>query len=133
MSNEHAPTGGEGATTNGGASVSDEGAMTGEDLDALFEILADDQRRHILTYLEERDEDVAAFSELIDHVADERVGDPTDDHERVAVRLHHAHLPKLADLDLVEYDARSETVRYRGGPAVSEWLTLARSHEPDAS
>lgn len=31
--------------------------------------------------------------------------------DRVALRLHHVHLPKLADYGIVEYDHRERTVR----------------------
>ena len=130
MSKEHAPTGGEGETTDGGPSVIDEQATTETDLDQLFEVLADGKRRQLLAYLVETDDDVAAFSELIEHVADDSDGESSDN-ERIAVGLHHTHLPKLADADLVEYDPRSEVVRYRGGAVVSDWIALAQSHETD--
>ena len=129
MSNEHPSTGGEGATPGGESSGSGDRTTLGTDLDALFEALADAQRRRILAYLESTDDDVAAYSDLIEHVADVQAGESTDD-QRVAVNLHHHHLPKLADAGLLEYDARSETVRYRGDPAVSEWLELVRSYDP---
>jgi len=32
----------------------------------------------------------------------------------IAVSLHHATLPKLADAGLLEYDPRSKTARYSG-------------------
>jgi DNA-binding transcriptional ArsR family regulator len=133
MSNEHAPTGGEGATADGGPFVSEEQTMPTSDLDELFEVLANGQRRQILAYLDGIDDNVAAFSDLIEHVADGSVGESTDARERVAVNLHHNHLPKLSDAGVVEYDVRSETVRYRGGPVVAEWVDIARSYDPDLS
>ena len=129
MSKDQTPTGGEGATTDGGPSISnDRTTMPG--LDELFEVLADGHRRRVLAYLADTDDGVAAFSELIEHVAGDSTGESTDK-ERVAVSLHHSHLPKLADASLVEYDPRSQIVRYRGCPAVSDWVELARSHEAD--
>jgi len=129
MSKDQTPTGGEGVTTDGGPSISDERA-TRAGLDELFEVLADGDRRRILAYLADTDDGVAAFSDIIEHVADDSAEESTDK-ERVAVSMHHTHLPKLADANLVEYDPRSEVVRYRGGPAVSDWVELARSHEAD--
>lgn len=35
------------------------------------------------------------------------------DADTLAVRLHHAVLPRLEDAGVVEYDARNKTVRYR--------------------
>ncbi|WP_276300309.1 DUF7344 domain-containing protein [Halorussus lipolyticus] len=128
MSKEHAPTGEEGATTDGGPSVSDEQAATGTELDRLFEVLADGHRRRVLAYLADTDDGVAAFSDLVEHVADDSAGESTDN-ERLAVSLHHTHLPKLADANVVEYDPRSEVVRYRGDGLVTDWVELARSHE----
>ncbi len=128
MSKEYTPTGEEGATTDGGPSVSDEQVATGTELDDLFEVLADSHRRRVLAYLADTDDDVAAFSELIEHVADDSAGESTDN-ERLAVSLHHTHLPKLADAGVVEYDPRSEVVRYRGGDVVTDWVELARSYE----
>ncbi len=130
MSNEHAPTGGEGATMDGNPSVSDQ-QTAAVGLDELFRVLADGQRRRLLAYLDRTEDDVAAFSELVEHAADESVAVSNEDRERVAVNLHHNHLPKLEDANLVEYDPRSETVRYRGGPVVNEWVELARTYEPN--
>jgi DNA-binding transcriptional ArsR family regulator len=132
MGNEFTPTGGEGATPDDSSSLRDR-TIPEIDLDALFEVLADAQRRQILAYLDATDDDVAAYSDLIEHVADDSAEASTDDRDRIAVGLHHNHLPKLADAGVVEYDSRSETVRYRGGPVVSEWLDLVRSYDSDAT
>ena len=131
MSNEYTPTGGEGTAPGDESVTSDDRRPLEMNLDALFEALADAQRRRILAYLDATDDDVAAYSDLIEHVADDSAGESTTDRDRIAVSLHHNHLPKLADVGVVEYDARSETVRYRGGPAVSEWLDLVQSYDPN--
>lgn len=34
---------------------------------------------------------------------------------QVAIRLHHVTLPRVADAGPIDYDARSNTARYRGG------------------
>lgn len=131
MSEEHAPTDGRGGPTEGDGvtvdelpPVPDEQTMAAGELDSLFELLANRQRRRVLGYLVEADDGVATFSDIIDHVVAES-GDSTDE-ERVAINLHHTHLPKLEDENVVEYDERSETVRYRGGPAITEWVEFAR-------
>lgn len=81
--------------------------------DALFSALANKRRRHVLQYFQSSSDDVASLEELVDAVPrDER----TDGRKRVALRLHHVTLPKLEDAGLLEYDARSNTVRYRGNP-----------------
>jgi len=43
--------------------------------------------------------------------------------------LRHSHLPKLEDAGLVEYDSRSETVRYWSQPSLEELLEHVRHKE----
>lgn len=88
-------------------------------MDDVLEALADPTRRFVLHYL--RDREVASVDELAREVA-AREADTTPEavseaaRERASLRLSHAHLAKLADLHLVEYDARSATVRYSDPP-----------------
>ena len=115
------------------SSIGAGGALSASELDVLFEVLADRERRRILRYFAESDDEAATFAELIEFLADEAAegADP----DRLAVTLHHTHLPKLADVGFIEYDDRSETVRYRGEPAVEEIVALARTYgsESDSS
>jgi len=101
--------------------IVDEQSITTAELDSLFETLADEQRRRLLAHLVETDDGVAGLPELADRIAD---GD--DERERAIIQLHHTHLPKLEDEGIVEYDARSEAVRYRGSEAVTAWVKFAR-------
>lgn len=66
-------------------------------------------RREVLRYcVEQSTRDTDLYS-LTDHlVAEGR----HDERERVALLLHHLHLPKLADMGLVEFDPKSGQVRY---------------------
>lgn len=134
MSNEREPTGGEGVSNDEPFGFDDR--RTGASLDALFDVLADEQRRRIVVHLDKREDDIAAFSDLLDAASGETddatgTNDPTatDGRERAVSRLHHSHLPKLADAGLVEFDARSETVRYRGGPVASDWVELVSAYD----
>lgn len=53
---------------------------------------------------------VATVDELAAAISDQQ-----DEAQReVAIRLHHATLPKLAEAGLIDYDPRSHTARYRG-------------------
>ena len=131
MSNEHAQTGGEGTATDGRPTVPSERPTT-TDLDSLFEVLADGHRRRVLDYLDDTDDEVATFSDLVDHVADRGGEETPADRDRIAVNLHHNHLPKLESAGVLEWDPRSEMVRYRGGPVVGEWVELALAHESDS-
>lgn len=77
-------------------------ALSDDQIDAV----TDSQRRVVLYYLQERQE--ASLSRLSSILTgwiavQERGVATATDYERSRVRLHHRHLPKLADAGLVEY------------------------------
>lgn len=92
-----------------------------------LDILGDPIRRQVLHDLDP-EEGPVTLSDLADRVANPHVrgasavavqSDDANDAtattvtsatERVAIQLHHVHLPKLADYGLVEYDRREKTV-----------------------
>lgn len=88
--------------------------LTDSDRHRLF---AAEQRRIALELLEEADLPVA-LEELATAITDRetelgtREADAPDagDAERVAISLHHVHLPLMADLGVVDYDAASRRV-----------------------
>lgn len=89
---------------------------------ALFAVLSDGHRREVLCHLRSAEDGVATVDDLVEDVL---AGDGSaDDRERVEVELRHAILPKLAEEGYVEYDARSRTVRYRGGPLLERVLDV---------
>jgi hypothetical protein len=71
-------------------------------MDRLLEVLASAQRRRVVRFLSEREGPIA-FERLATVVAD---GDP----DAVRLALHHTHLPKLAENDVVVLDRESGTV-----------------------
>lgn len=85
--------------------------------DAL-DVLSDQNRRSVLSYLQESSSDVATLEDLVDHISTREVRDD----RQLAITLHHVTLPKLAEAGLVEYDPRSNTVRYEGDSEVLELL-----------
>lgn len=100
-------------------------------IDATLRALADEHRRLTIQYLMETPEGTTSFDELRDHVA-AHSSDECDSRD-VAIRLHHVHLPLLADTDIVEYDPRSETVRYRVDPLVEGVLSSIEAVSDSAS
>lgn len=92
-------------------------------LDATLELLANRDRRAILSYLMDAPDGTATVNELVEHLLDrktERTGErPGPDH--VATTLHHVHVPKLADAGVVDYDARSREIRYWGSDRLEAW------------
>lgn len=79
-------------------------------LDELFSVLADPERRAIITHLEEMSGTVASLEDLATVLASH-----TDrDRAYAKIRLHHAHLSTLADTGIVEYDPDTNTIWYHG-------------------
>ena len=112
----------------GDKSGSGDGAGCGDErLDALFTALADRHRRRAISYFPVQGDDVASVDDLITFAHD---GGSRSDRHRLEVLFHHAALPKLADLGLVEYDPRSGTVRYRGPRVLEQVLDVVEESKP---
>lgn len=98
-------------------------------LDRLLSTLATGHGRHVLHYFLASSDDVASLSALAGHACAR--GDGPTDRDRVAARLHHVDLPKLADAGVVDFDPRTGTVRYRGHPVVAAWARFAAADRRD--
>ncbi|RBI62440.1 hypothetical protein DMJ13_11285 [halophilic archaeon] len=99
--------------------------------DDLFDILSNQHRRYVLSYLRDADDDVSELAELADWVTTQEPGYTGDQREAVAIGLHHTHLPKLADYGPFDYDARRTTIRYHGGPELDRMVALIDEPEGD--
>ena len=100
-------------------------------LDLVFELLADRQRRYTLYYLYEQPDGVGTVDDVVDFVTaneDDRC-ESEDRSAHVRTSLTHIHLPKLAEAGTIEYDSRSEMIRYWKQPALEEWLEHAYHKE----
>lgn len=91
-------------------------------LNQTFDLLRNQQRRHVLETLYATGEKTLSTDDIADHVLT-RVPDATD-RDRVLIRLHHQTLPRLADDGVVEFDPRTDTVRYRGTELVDGLLAV---------
>lgn len=107
------------------------GALDGDSYatDTLFEAMSNQRARYVLSYIDSVSVDVLDLEDLADGVAEWEVeaglaDDPEECRRRVAVDLHHNHLPKLADAAIVDYDPRSKTVRNWGDDRVETCLEL---------
>lgn len=103
----------------------DEQAVPVDGADAFFDALADEHRRSIVRRLARADGDTASEADLVDRIADEEGAAAGG----TVGALYHVHLPKLAAADIVEHDARSGTVRYRGGELIEGCLEIADRRE----
>lgn len=87
-------------------------------LDQAFEILQNRRRREVLKYLDGRNETVS-LSDLAEHVA--AVENDTSvqalsssQRKRVYVGLYQCHLPKMDDLDIVDFDQNRGRIERAG-------------------
>jgi DNA-binding transcriptional ArsR family regulator len=94
-------------------------------LGPLFKVLADPHRRYTMYHLATMDGETVDLSKLVAALSERVAISP----EQLEIDLRHIHLPKLADHNLIEYDERSETIRYRDGERVETVLEFAQSEE----
>ena len=94
--------------------------------DELLSALTNQYCRFVLRYFRNTSEDAASVEDLSTSFARENGGDE----DRAALHLHHTALPKLSDVGIVDYDARSTTVRYHGHPQLEDCHRLLSS-EPE--
>lgn len=113
--------------------VGDGGIAT---LEVIFSCLTNPKRRFVLYYLQDRE--IVTVDELAEQVAGWETETPpaeveTEHRERIAEELVHTHLPRLADALFIEYDPRSNTIRYTDPPALlDEVLRLTAQLENDS-
>lgn len=76
----------------------------------MFSLLSDQYRRDVLSVLPEENTSVP-LEEIADAIASGRASiDEPDSPDQVVAALHHVHLPKLDDADVVSYDTETKTV-----------------------
>lgn len=94
----------------------------------LLAVLARGEYRGTLSELQARPDGVTSLTDL----ADERHTHEPDGPVPTAIRLHHAILPKLDDVGLLDYDPREHAVRYRSSERVESWLNRIEDAHRDA-
>ena len=103
--------------------------MAGNELsiDRMFALLSNRRRRYVFYCLNSANA-VVELDDLVDQIVEwEREWDgetdeaPSRHRENVGITLHHNHLPRLADTPLIDYDARSRTVRCRNS-SFEDWI-----------
>lgn len=118
--------------------MSTEIMMSAPALDTIFEVLSERRKRHLLYALyraEGKSLPIHQLATRMIEIEGERVLDEKQS-ERVVDEIRRRHVPELEAVGLIEYDDRSETVRYRKTPSLEEWLEHAEYKEgkrPDVS
>lgn len=82
----------------------------------IHEVLRNDRRRLTIRCLREAEEDRLDLGELSEQVASletDQSPPPQDKRQSVYVSLQQTHLPKLADLEVVDYDTEHKSVALR--------------------
>ena len=102
-------------------------AVTTPSFDTLFGLLAEKRRRYALYALMGTDDGFADVETLADDVAmwearADEVAITESLREEIAEELREEHLPCIDDADIVEYDERSDVVRYWQQPTLEEYL-----------
>ncbi|MFB6164138.1 MAG: hypothetical protein ABEJ31_03170 [Haloarculaceae archaeon] len=101
-------------------------ALVTPSIDAVFDLLANPERREVCVFLMSPGVTVATVEDIVEGIAP---GATDRERERMAIDLHHRHLPKLAEAGLIDYDPRSHTARYWGQPSVEKWAEHVRAVE----
>lgn len=99
----------------------------GLSLETVFETLSDRQKRYALYALHRTEGNSMTIPQLAARI-DELEGGKRDRADLVN-DLRSRHVPELATVNVVEYDDRSETVRYHTIPSLEEWLEHAEYKE----
>ena len=84
--------------------------MVDPNLDEILRLLSARDRRQTIRVLRKTPGEEVGFDELIDHVILE--GPADSERDRIGIRLHHNHLPKLREQGLIEYDPDAQLVQY---------------------
>lgn len=97
------------------------------ELDERLRALGDYHRRCLLYYFLTKDEETATIDELrefeLAHIPE------AESDDQVTISLYHQWIPKLAEVGFVEFDERSQTVRYSASESLSSLLDLVKDHE----
>lgn len=93
--------------------------------DETLSVLAHDDCRAVLHYFRRHSTDVTTVSDLTEFICERQ---ETEDRSGIEISLHHSALPRLADAGIVDYDAESNTARYRANSPVEEWLDHLAEH-----
>ncbi|WP_435179726.1 DUF7344 domain-containing protein [Halorussus sp. AFM4] len=112
--------------------MTDPSAKLPEAVDESLDVLAHERCRFVLYYFARHSTESVTVDGLTDFICEREQQD--GDAARIRTRLHHVTLPRLADVEAVEYDSRSNTARYRGRPTPEAWVNklAERGVTPDA-
>lgn len=101
----------------------DGGDIAPSKLDPLLSILRDPLRRRTVRFCASASDRMFEFDDLVDHLArGDGLSADARGREEIAIDLHHRHLPKLAEAEVIEFDHHSGIIRYLGSDRIERWI-----------
>lgn len=99
-------------------------------LDATLDLLSNRRRRYVLYYLREQG-DTVTLEELAEQIVAWESDDRGVDKQQVLADLHHSQLPRLAEADVVTFDAENGYASLADSDVapLTEYLELAADEE----
>lgn len=101
-------------------------------VDKCLQLLSNRRRRFCLYYLHQADSalSIRDLAELVESSVTPAESSLTDRVlEEAALQLHHTHLPKLRDADLVEVNARHVELSSNPPMPIQDWLSVTATVE----
>lgn len=98
------------------------------DTEDAIRLFTDAERRRIVAALVDHPEDTVSLRDLAIEVSggpSPRTTGPS--HDTALASLKHDHLPRMDDIGVIQYDWRSETVRYHRHERVERLLEFIRT------
>jgi DNA-binding transcriptional ArsR family regulator len=92
-------------------------------VDEALRVLKSPERRRVLEHLDDESDGSTTVAELASQIACSE----SRDGQTFEARLHHVHLPKLEDYGVLEYDSRSNAIRYRPDAHTEKLLACLRT------
>lgn len=97
-------------------------------LNDTLKILSDERRRNIMYILEDSDQKSLKYAEISENLIEQDYM-REEEQDRFEVQMQHSLLPQLENSGLLEYDERSETVRYIEDEDVEDLLEFIKQYE----
>jgi DNA-binding transcriptional ArsR family regulator len=102
-----------------------------KELDTILRVLSDSQRRDILYHLEKRN--ITDFDSIITGIQSARLNGSkyttNKQHSEIGSDLLHKQLPLLEDAGFIEFERRSNCIRYTPSELLQSSLTLCANLE----
>lgn len=118
------------SVSDGGHDVSWGGGRPDRTLDDLFVLLGDARRRAALDYLVDVGEADVDVLVTVVHDREAGPGAPSaEDRTALEISLRHNHIPTLVEAGVVDFDATTGSVGYRGSADLERFLAILRDHD----